>query len=83
MDFGPRYIHPNISTAEVIKKGAFGGTYFKNIYSSVNDNFCKDSWKEFNELKKYYASAIYDVSLSKYGLKCGTSLRFWEKKRMD
>ena len=34
---------PNISPAEVIKKGAFGGTYFRDIYSSVNDKFYKDS----------------------------------------
>ena len=84
MDFGPRYIHPNISPVEVIKKGDFGGTYFKNIYSGVNDKFCKHRWKEFKEFKsidkKYYASAFYDASLNKYGVKCGTSLRLWEKK---
>ena len=28
--------HPNISPVDVIKKGAFGGTYFRNIYSRVN-----------------------------------------------
>ena len=38
MDFGP-----NISPVEVIKKVAFGGTYFRNIYSSVNDRFYKSS----------------------------------------
>ena len=30
--------------------------------------------------KKYYASDFYDVSVNKYGVKCGTSLRFWENK---
>ena len=30
--------------------------------------------------EKYYTSDFYDVSLNKYGIKCGTSLRFWEKK---
>ena len=34
---------PNISPAEVIKRGAFGGTYFRDIYSSVNDNFFKNN----------------------------------------
>ena len=47
MDFDAGDIHPYISPAEVIKKGAFGGTYFRNIYSGVNDKFYKDSWKEF------------------------------------
>ena len=34
---------PNINPVEIIKKGASGGTYFKNIYSSVNGKFYKDS----------------------------------------
>ena len=79
MDF-----NPNISSVEIIKKGAFSGTYFRNISSCVNDKFYKNSWKEFKELesidKKYYASDFYDVSVNKYGVECGTSLRFWEKK---
>ena len=28
----------------------------------------------------YYCSNYYDVSVNKYALKCGTSLRFWELK---
>ena len=28
---------PNISPVDANKKGAFGGTYFRNIYSGVND----------------------------------------------
>ena len=79
MDFGP-YVSP----VEVIKKGAFGGTYFRDIYSGVNDRFYKNSWNEFEELddidKKYYASDFYDVSVNKYGVECGTLLRFWESK---
>ena len=30
--------------------------------------------------KKYYCSDYYDVSVNKYRVKCGTSLRFWENK---
>ena len=26
----------------------------------------------------YYCSNYYGVSVNKYGVKCGTSLRFWE-----
>ena len=84
MKFKPWDIHPNLTPIEVIKKGAFGGTYFRDIYSSVNDKFYKNSWKEFKEVegidKKYYASDFYDASVNKYGVKCGTSLRFWESK---
>ena len=40
---------PNISLVDVIKKGAFGGTYFRDIYTSVNNKFDKNSWKEFEK----------------------------------
>ena len=61
---------PNIIPEKVIKKGAFGGTYCRDILSGVNDKFYKDSWKEFKELKsideKSYSGDFYDVSLNKY-----------------
>ena len=53
MDFGA-----NITPVEVIKKGSFGGTYFRDIYSSVKSKWYKNSWKDLDELKnidqKYY-----------------------------
>ena len=74
MDF-----RPNITPIEVIKKGAFGGTYLRDIDSSVTNKWHKNAWKEFNVLKdvdqKYYCSSYDDASI-----KCGTSLRFWENK---
>ena len=77
MDF-----NPNISPVEIIKKGAFGGTCFRDIYSRVNDKFYKNSWKELEELKnidkKCYASDFCDISINKQGVTCGTSLRVWE-----
>ena len=77
MDFGT-----NKTPVEVIKEGAFGGTYFRDIYSNVNDKCYKKSWKDFHQLKnidqKCYCSDYYDVNVNKYGVKCGTSLRFWE-----
>ena len=36
---------PNISPVDAIKKGAFGGTYFRETYSGVNDKIYTDSWK--------------------------------------
>ena len=79
MDFATNKI-----PVEIIKEGAFGGTYFRDIYSYVNCKWYKSSWKEFNELKnidcKYYCSDYYDASVNKYGVKWGTSLRFWENK---
>ena len=75
---------PNKTPVEKIKEGAFGGTYFRDIYSSVNGKWYRNSSKEFTFLRdldpKLYSSNYYDVNVNKYGLKCGTSLRFWENK---
>ena len=69
MDFSP-----NKTPIEIIKEGAMG---------SGNGEWYKKSWKEFDQLKnivqKYYCSDYY-VSVNKYGVKCGTSPRFWENK---
>ena len=74
----------NKSPVDVISEGAFGGTYFRDIYSGVNGKWYRNSWKEFKFLsdmdKKLYASNYYDVKVNKYGVKVGTSLRFWESK---
>ena len=77
MDFGA-----NKTPVEVIREGAFGGSYFRDIYSGITGKWYKNSWKELDQLEnidqKYYCSSHYDVSVNKYGVKCGTSLRLWE-----
>ena len=79
MDFGA-----NKTPIETIKEGSFGGTYIRDIYSMVTKKCYKKSWKEFDQLKnidqKFYCSYYYDVSVNKYGVKCVTSLKFWENK---
>ena len=47
MDFGK-----NKTPVEIIKEGGFGRTYFRDIYSGINDMWCRKSWKEFDVLKK-------------------------------
>ena len=70
----------NKTPVEVIKEGAFEGRYCRDISSSVTGKWYKQSWKEFDQLEstdqKYYCSDYYDVNINKYGVKCGTSLRF-------
>ena len=70
----------NKTLTEVIKEDAFGGTYFRDIYSGINGKWFKKTWKEFDQLKdidqKCYCSSYYDFSVNKYGVKWGTSLRF-------
>ena len=79
MDFGANKTH-----VEIITERAVGGIYFRDIHSGVNGKWYRKSWKEFHELKnidqKYYCSNYYDASVNKYGVKCGTSLRFGGNK---
>ena len=74
----------NKSPEQIINEGAFGGTYFRDIYSKLNNKRYRNSWKEFKFLnnidKKLYASNYYHAKINKYGIKCGTSFRFWENK---
>ena len=48
----------NKMPVDVIKEGAFGRTYFRDICSIVNGKWYRKSWKEFDQLKdidqKYY-----------------------------
>ena len=79
MDFGA-----NKTPVEVIRESAFGRTYFRDIYSGVTGKWYRKSQEEFSQLKdidqKFYCLDYYDVSVNKYGVKCGTLLRFWENK---
>ena len=73
MDFGA-----NKLSVKVISEGAFGGTYFRDIYCGINGKRYRKSWKEFDQ--RYYCSSYYDVNVNQYGVKCETSLRFSENQ---
>ena len=79
MDFSANKI-----PVEIIKETTFGGTYFRDIYSVVNNKWYKKSWKEFDELnniyQNYYCPNYFDANVSKYKVKWGASLKFWENK---
>ena len=51
----------NKTPAEVIKKGALGGTYFRDIYSGVKGKWYRKTWKEFDELKNVDPSIIAQI----------------------
>ena len=77
-------VNPNRKPIEVFKAGTFGGTYFGTFTAVLRKKWYKNSWKEFDQLKnidqKYYSSDYNDVSVNKCGVKCRTTLRFWENK---
>ena len=59
---------PNKTPIKVIREGAFGGTYFRDIDSGINEKWYKKLWKEFDQLRdidnKYYCSDYHDVRVS-------------------
>ena len=59
MDFGT-----NKMPIEVIKEGAFGGTYFRDIYSSATGKLYKKSWKEFHQLKDIMMLVLVNLALN-------------------
>ena len=77
---------PNLSPAEVIRRGSFGGTYFRPIDSAVTAvRYGAEVWTEYPtewfaglNVKTQVASAAYDVRVNRYKVKCGGSLGMWE-----
>ena len=49
----------NISPIDVIKKGAFGGTYFRDVYSNVTSKFYKNSWRGNKRIQRIYRIKRY------------------------
>ena len=44
MNFGT-----NKTPVEIVKEGAFGGSYFRDIYSGINGKWYRKSWKDFDD----------------------------------
>jgi hypothetical protein len=73
---------PNLTPYQIFSEGAFGGTYWRPIYSSVVGRQLKNQHKKykFDISESLLSCSDYDVSKNKYGVKCGTSLEYWESK---
>jgi len=79
--------HPNRSPEEVLRQGAFGGTYFRPIASAVTNvrynsqkvlkDTVEDEWIEGLTMNKL-TSSTYQKHINKFGVKCGGSLGMWE-----
>ena len=78
---------PNKTPKQVFKMGAFGGTYFRPIYSSVTGkNYTPGeamrglpkSWFQGLDMEKMVTSSKYDKKVNKYKVKCGSTLESWE-----
>lgn len=84
---------PNLTPEQVLRAGAFGGGYFRNIHSTVTGESYRDAWRELPpewidglDLPTMVASCTYRNEVNKYGVDCGGKadksdtfgLRAWE-----
>lgn len=80
---------PNRTPREIFKSGSFGGTYWREIHSATTKKtyknchrvFPKSWWRGIPEewMTKHFDE--YDASINKYGVRVGTTLRYWEEKK--
>lgn len=69
---------PNKSPAEMLAEGAFGGSYYRPLYSKSLRTTIQDDWKELPEewlkdlnVERYLTSPDYDPEINKFRVKCG------------
>lgn len=80
---------PNLTPREIFLLGSFGGTYWRPIYSKVNQMEYKNQhlkypaswWKDIPEEALVRDWNLYEKDINKYGVKVGTTLQFWEDKK--
>ena len=72
------------SLSQVLKDGAFGGTYYRKITSAVTGETYEDVHQEYPEewfkgmAPKSYKNATYRGDVNKWGVECGGALDMWE-----
>lgn len=78
---------PNKSPESILREGAFGGTYFRPLYSKRLGTTIEDDWRELPpewtsgggmNVEKQLTSTEYDPAVNKYGVSCGQSIEEWE-----
>ena len=76
---------PNLTPRQIFDRGAFGGTYFRPIYSSVNKKNYNNQHKKYKFLRTIPDNKLtkpfneYDKNLNKYKVKVGMTLEEWEE----
>lgn len=83
-----KLFHPNRTPAEILQGGAFGGTYFRSIWSAVtNEQYAPKqvlrdtvdkNWIAALDTKTMLTSQMYSQHVNKWKSKCGGSLGMWE-----
>lgn len=77
---------PNKSPEEVMREGAFGGSYFRPLRSATLGVTVSDDWRELPQdwiagldVERVLANPEYDPDVNKFGVACGQSIEEWEK----
>lgn len=88
MDDLLKLFRPNRSPEQVLRGGAFGGTYYRSIASAVTNQTystkqvlstsVQDEWIKGLDSKTMLTSQKYQQHVNKYKSKCGGSLGMWE-----
>lgn len=83
-----KQFRPNRSPEEILRAGAFGGTYYRPITSSVTNirynskqvlqDSLRPEWISGIDKSTMLPSATYRKSINKFNVKCGGSLGMWE-----
>lgn len=76
---------PNKSPAELLREGAFGGSYFRPLYSkklgtTITDDHLElpPQWIEGLNVSYYLTSSTYEPEANKFKVACGQSIEQWE-----
>lgn len=76
---------PNKTPAEVLREGAFGGSYFRPLYSkklraTVSGDHAElpSSWTAGLDVGRYLTSPAYDPDANKFKVACGQTIEEWE-----
>lgn len=76
---------PELSPLEMFTLGAFGGGYFRPIYSAINQETYEGDYKQFQWTRQLdlhkLTNVHYDVSVNRYKAKCGFTLEQWQDKK--
>lgn len=79
---------PNLTPKEMFALGSFGGTYWRPIKSKFYKTTLRNRHNKYpshwwNKLPDEWLETPfdeYDKTINKYGVKVGTTLKFWESK---
>lgn len=78
---------PNKSPSEILREGAFGGTYFRALRSrKLGEMVIADDWRELPtswfsgvDVARFATAEAYDAEVNKYKVACGQSIEEWER----